>query len=177
MYNWVSPKTSKRESHIGGYGLFATYYIRKGEKVVVWGGHILRSSQLRELAVSTDGHETPVDISAVAVGRDFAIAKLHAEELDGGDYINHSCNPNCGIDGRITVVARRRIKPNEEITIDYAMVDLHLEYEFNCACGADSCRRVVTGNDWRREDLQRKYRGYFARPIQQQIDMQRVEPI
>ena len=37
-------------------------------------------------------------------------------------YINHSCDPNCRIsvrDGRIFVVAKRGIKPDEEFSYDY----------------------------------------------------------
>jgi len=37
-------------------------------------------------------------------------------------YINHSCAPNCraeGMRGRIVIVARRRIRPGEELTYHY----------------------------------------------------------
>lgn len=37
-------------------------------------------------------------------------------------YINHSCRPNCEIDiykNRVYVMARRAIKPGEELTYDY----------------------------------------------------------
>jgi hypothetical protein len=31
-----------------------------------------------------------------------------------------------------------------------------------CAREAAGCRGVITADDWRRKDLQRKYRGYFS---------------
>ena len=31
-----------------------------------------------------------------------------------------------------------------------------------CRCGAADCRRTITGEDWRRPDLQRKYGDHFA---------------
>jgi hypothetical protein len=38
-----------------------------------------------------------------------------------------------------------------------------------CHCGASTCRRIVTGQDWRRPDLQEKYRGYFSWYLEQKI--------
>jgi len=31
-----------------------------------------------------------------------------------------------------------------------------------CACGASTCRGVVTGQDWRKPELQRKYGDYMS---------------
>ena len=38
-------------------------------------------------------------------------------------FINHSCNPNTGIKGKVTVVALRDIKEGEELTIDYSTIE------------------------------------------------------
>jgi uncharacterized protein len=37
-------------------------------------------------------------------------------------------------------------------------------------CGAQSYRGMITGQDWRRRDLQEKYRGYMAWYLQRKID-------
>lgn len=29
-------------------------------------------------------------------------------------------------------------------------------------CGSPNCRKIVTGRDWQRADLQEKYRGFFS---------------
>jgi len=39
-----------------------------------------------------------------------------------------------------------------------------------CRCGAPTCRRIVTGKDWKRQDLQRKYRGLFSWYLERLID-------
>jgi len=33
---------------------------------------------------------------------------------------------------------------------------------FECECGAPNCRKIVTGKDWQRPELQRRYAGYFS---------------
>jgi SET domain-containing protein len=53
-------------------------------------------------------------------------------------YINHSCRPNCraeGPNGRIFIVARRRIKAGEELTYDYGReyFDKHIKPK-GCRC-------------------------------------------
>jgi hypothetical protein len=48
-----------------------------------------------------------------------------------------------------------------------------------CHCGAANCRRVITGQDWRRTELQEKYRDdmswYVQRKIRQESASTRVE--
>ena len=43
--------------------------------------------------------------------------------FDPADFVNHSCDPNCGIVGAVLLVARRAIEAGEEICFDYAMTD------------------------------------------------------
>ncbi len=60
--------------------------------------------------------------------------------------------------------------PNEELTFDYAMTDDEL-YEMPCQCGTTSCRQVITGFDWQKPEVQKKYHGYFSWFIQRKINM------
>jgi hypothetical protein len=76
-------------------------------------------------------------------------------------YSNHSCDPNLGLHGNIIFVALRDIRPGEELTHDWCMTDDDT-YETECTCGSANCRRVLTGKDWQRPELQARYRGYFA---------------
>jgi len=32
----------------------------------------------------------------------------------------------------------------------------------DCKCGAPDCRKILTGKDWQRADLQKRYAGYFS---------------
>jgi len=69
-------------------------------------------------------------------------AVTNAEELEDVDLVNHSCVPNCGMQGNFKIVAMRDIKSGEEITIDYAMVE-NSDYELECSCGSKTCRAAV----------------------------------
>jgi hypothetical protein len=39
-----------------------------------------------------------------------------------------------------------------------------------CECGAESCRGIITGTDWRKPEIQHKCGGYFSWFIQRRID-------
>ena len=107
-----------------------------------------RPPGLRPRSSTTSGR----DQASHRAGRGgFYLASLSANEPP--DYINHSCEPNAGLDGQITIVALHRIHAGEEVTIDYAMCDGTPYDEFDCACGALVCRGRVTGDDWRDPDI------------------------
>jgi hypothetical protein len=71
--------------------------------------------------------------------------------------------------GQIVLVAMREIAPGEEICFDYAMTDSYPYDEFACRCGSTRCRKRVTAADWRRIDLQERYRGFFSPYLQKRI--------
>lgn len=83
-------------------------------------------------------------------------------------FLNHSCEPNVGVQGQIVFVAMRDIAAGEELTHDWATTDDD-DYELECRCGASVCRRRITGQDWRRADLQEKYRGFFSSHLEEKI--------
>ncbi len=64
---------------------------------------------------------------------------------DHGRYVNHSCSATCLSPGHQFEIAVRDIEEGEELTDDYAT--LNLEYGFSCACGSATCRREVTPED------------------------------
>jgi uncharacterized protein len=76
-------------------------------------------------------------------------------------FINHSCEPNVGFAGNVVLVAMRDVRPDEELTTDYALFDDY-DGRMDCHCGAEACRAVIDGRDWQRPDLQRKYGTYFS---------------
>ena len=63
--------------------------------------------------------------------------------------------------GQIVFVAMRDIEAGEELTHDWATTDDD-DYQVECNCAAANCRKVLTGKDWQRTDLQRKYEGYMS---------------
>jgi uncharacterized protein len=161
--SYRSPKTEVRESKIHGRGLFATSDIAKDEIVAVKGGHIISREQLREEVTPLLG---PVEIQ---IDDDLFIAPVTTEEREGSMlYTNHSCNPSLGIRGEITFVAIRDIRAEEELTHDWAMTDDD-DYSVECNCGGASCRKILTGKDWQRPELQARYAGYFSEYLAKKI--------
>lgn len=144
----------------GGFGVYAIAPIRKGEIVVVWGGRVVNSRDLEEVSLVQKRHSIQVDEGHFLVPHD---------QSEVGDFINHSCEPNCGIKGQVSLVAMRAIFPGEEICYDYAMTDASDYDEFTCACGSMECRGRVTGTDWMNEFVQKKYDQYFSAYIKQKI--------
>jgi len=43
------------------------------------------------------------------------------------------------------------------------------DYAMQCGCGAETCS-MITGRDWRKPQIQRKYDGYFSWFIQRRIE-------
>jgi hypothetical protein len=153
--SYLSLKTAVGPSFIHSKGLFAVAPIKKGEVVCVKGGHIFTRQYLKDIADRLGPAE-------VQIGEDLFIGPLDEDEREGSMiYSNHSCDPNVGVQGQIVFVAMRDIEAGEELTHDWAMTDDDT-YEMECNCGAGNCRKVITGQDWRRRELQEKYKGFMS---------------
>jgi uncharacterized protein len=161
--SYRSPKTEVRQSKIHGRGLFAICDIAKNEIVAVKGGHVVDGKTLREKITPVLG---PVEIQ---IDDDLFIAPVTDEERELSMlYLNHSCDPNLGVRGEITFVAMRDIGAGEELTHDWAMTDDD-DDSTECNCGAPDCRQILTGKDWQRPDLQKRYAGYFSAYLARKI--------
>jgi uncharacterized protein len=158
-----SPKTEVRESPIHGRGLFATHAIATGEIVAVKGGHILTKEAWTAL-------ERELGAADIQIAEDLFIAPVRQDQRHGGMlYTNHSCDPNLAIQGQIVLVAMKDVAAGEELTIDWATTD-DLDYAMECKCASPRCRRIVTGKDWMKRELQERYRGWFCWFLQRKID-------
>jgi len=158
-----SPRTKVRPSPIQGLGLFAAEAIAEGEIVAVKGGYVLDRRTWARFAETLGPAE-------IQIADDLVIAPTSQDERDGGMlYTNHSCDPNIGIQGQIVFVAMRDIAAGEELTHDWATTDDE-DYEMTCRCGSPTCRGTITGQDWRRPELQEQYRGFFAWHLQRKIE-------
>lgn len=150
-----SDKVEKRASGIDGTGLFARAAIAQGEVVVAKGGHLFDRATRDRLSAELGPAE-------IQVAENLFLGPMTATEREGGMmHLNHSCEPNVGILGQILFVAMRDIAAGDELVMDYAMMDDD-DYQMPCACGTAHCRGTVTGQDWRRPELQARYAGYFS---------------
>lgn len=155
LTSYRSPKTVVRPSRIMGRGLFAALPITCQEIICVKGGHLLSKEEfVRYREVANDAE--------LQIADDLFLAPITEAEFESVMmFLNHSCEPNVGVQGQIVFVAMRDIAAGEELTLDYATID-HDAEPMDCHCGTASCRQVITGQDWQRPELQRKYGPYFA---------------
>lgn len=95
---------------------------------------------------------------------------------DPSYFRNHSCDPNTWMKDEVTSTARRNIKANEELTIDYATYIANENHTIiqECLCGSVKCRKRITGRDWKRPVLQDQYKGHFLPIINKRIAAQRA---
>ncbi|TDU01888.1 hypothetical protein EDD99_0270 [Streptomyces sp. 846.5] len=161
--SWITPKACKGlSSTIAGRGLFATESISAGEIVAVKGGHIVTTQALRALA-------DPLPNSEIQIADGLHLVALSPEEYEPVMlFINHCCEPNVGFAGNVVLVAMSDIDPGQELTTDYALFDDY-DGQMTCQCAAARCRGVIDGQDWRRADLQERYRGHFSWYLQRRI--------
>ncbi len=153
--SYISPKARVQPSPIHGRGLFAVAAFIPGEIAAVKGGHVFDRARLRQIARSLGPAE-------IQIAEDLFIGPLTSEEREGSMiYSNHSCDPNLGVRGQVVFVARRNIAAGEELTHDWAMTDDDDE-RTDCRCGSAMCRKLITGQDWRREELQARYTGHMS---------------
>ena len=112
------------ETKCTGMGLFAKSDINKDEIILVFKGKVVRDRYDSDYRVGPNwislGKETWLDLS-----------KGHKS-----NFINHSCNPNAGFRGKVTVVAMKPIKKDEEVTIDYSITEEDPYWKMKCRCGS-----------------------------------------
>lgn len=162
MLVWFSDKVETFSSAIEGTGLRARAPIASGELIVVKGGHVFHRAARDELAKTLGPSEIQID-------DDLFIGPIAPQERDNAMmYLNHSCDPNVGVIGQICFHAMKEIMEGEELAFDYATGDDD-DWEMACNCGADQCRRRVTGQDWRLPELQERYKGWFSAYLARKI--------
>ncbi len=165
--SYRSPKTEVRPSPIEGRGLFAIAAIAKDEIVAVKGGSIFTREALAPLRLLLGSAEIQIE-------ENLFIGPARAEEREASMiFSNHSCEPNLGLSGQIGFVAMRNIAAEEELTHDWAMTDDD-DDQMHCACGTARCRRIVTGKDWQRPELQTRYGTYFSSYLLEKIRKMRA---
>lgn len=163
--NYLSSLAEMRPAGSAGFGSYAVFPIPAGTIVATFGGTLVDRATFDTHSADRRSRSIQIDDDAFLLG---------PADREPGDAVNHSCEPNCGMGGAAQVVAMRDIAPGEPITFDYAMADGSDYDEFDCACGASSCRGRVTGNDWRDLSLQARYAGYLSPYLVRRINAARV---
>jgi SET domain-containing protein len=141
-----------------GLGLFATKSIRKREYIVTYRGRKITNEEADRLEARGSRYMFEINSRWTIDG---------SSRTNRGRYVNHSCRPNSEAverrGGVIVYVARRKIKPDEEITVDYGK-DYFDSFITKARCRCDKCRE-------RRAERQSKYRARVKRALMRKKPM------
>ncbi len=132
-----------------GKGVFAKETIRKGEVIAVFDAPIM-DDDFEPWTEDLFNH-------AIQVG-----PKLWRDSLGIARYVNHSCDPNCGIKGTNRIVAMRKIEKGEQITWDYEMTEMNKVWKMKCRCGSELCRKSIGHHKNMPLNIRKKYSGYIS---------------
>ena len=142
-------------------GVFATEPIAAGTTVAAFGGIVVDGAELRALGDSVAHHALQID-------DDLFLASV--PPFDPADFVNHSCDPNCGIVGGVLLVTRRAVAAGEEICFDYAMTDSDDYDEFTCLCDTGRVPRRRARHRLEARRAAHRYDGWFSAYIASQLD-------
>jgi SET domain len=165
---WVHDNVVRRRINRYGtwcFGLFACRPIPRLTPIIIFSGKIVTGKQIENvthreqemsLQIDTDLWQIPNNAGIVQNG----FNDMESESFETGDFINHSCNPNCGMLDSIRVITMRDVAVDEELTFDYAMTNTGqrniVAETVECRCGDASagnslqCRGVITPLDYQK---------------------------
>lgn len=143
-------KVALRRTKKFGKGVFAKSPIIKGELIAKFDGTIY-DDDFEEWTRDLQNH-------TIQVGR-----SRWRDSKGLARFINHSCDPNCGIKGLYNVVAMRDIKKGEQITWDYEMTEKSDWWRMRCKCGSPLCRKWIGNYKNMPKKIRQKYKGFISR--------------
>ncbi len=139
----------RTKNSIQGNGLFTTELIPKGtlvweldeptynwEEILTWDAGRRRDFDHYGFQCGVDRYSLPEGMSREA---------------------NHSCDPNTWWSGSDSIITKRDIEPDEEVTYDYSSCDIDLVFEMECTCGSSNCRKTISNLDYLDLHWQKQY--------------------
>ena len=141
-----------------GLGIFAMRSFAAGEDCFEVIGRLVTDRQMARLS-QTDRNNT------FRYNKDLYLSPKG--EL--GDFLNHSCRPNCHVEkrkNRLFVVATRPIRPREELVMDYSTIIGNDDvWIMACGCQNTNCRGIIGQFKDLPETVKARYRRLNAVPI------------
>ena len=143
-----------QRSGVHGHGLFTRDFIPQDARIIEYVGVRITKAEARRREAKRLARK-----SAGAAGCVYIFELNRRHDLDGdvpwnaARRINHGCEPNCEAQldrGRIWIVARRDLAPDEELTFDYGFSYADWQ-EHPSRCGAARCAGFIVnaGQRWR----------------------------
>jgi SET domain-containing protein len=127
-----------------GQGVFTLRHHEAGEKILYFKGNIVDLDDVEDHG------------KYLQVGKHLFLGS--SGELD--DFINHSCEPNCGValrQGKILLISISEIQPKEELTFDYSTWMAYDYWEMDCLCGNTHCRKKIKDFKYLPRELRQNY--------------------
>ncbi|MBI5838849.1 MAG: SET domain-containing protein-lysine N-methyltransferase [Chloroflexi bacterium] len=158
LETWIDPRQDIRPSDIHGLGIFAREPVRQGEPIEIIGGDLMTDDELRAFQQITGR------FNAMQIDEDLHLVEHPAITQQRLGSMNHACDSNLWLADEVTLMARRDIAADEELTVDYALFSAQPDWVMDsaCRCGSPFCRGVITGNDWKLKEVQERYRDHFT---------------
>ena len=163
---WVHGEVTVRPSPIAGNGLFATADLAVGTVVIRLGGRLVSSAHLTALIAASSAEPDAPYVDTITVDEDLHLVLPPSTMVHFG---NHSCDPTLWHVGPYEIAARRAIGAGEELTVDYGTQSGAGGFSMRCSCRSPLCRGAVSSDDWRRPELQNRYRGHWVPALENRI--------
>lgn len=163
---WVHGGVTVSRSAIEGDGLFATDDLVTGTPVIRLAGRLVSSAELADFIAASDADPAAPYVDTITVYEDAHLVLPPASVVH---FANHSCDPNLWHVGPYEIAARRDIRAGEELTVDYATNSGADGFWMTCTCRSSLCRGEVSSDDWRRPELQDRYRGHWVPALQDRL--------
>lgn len=132
-----------------GKSVFADELIRPGEIILQFHGELYTRDQY---LYSLDPHNNHF----LQIGENL----YQGPSSSPDNFINHSCDPNCGLlylDHGVYLRAIREIGRGDELTFDYSTSMDEDHWEMECLCGEELCRGRVRDFKHLPTSIQHKY--------------------
>ena len=137
-----------KKSNIDNKGLYAAKNIKYGKIIINYKGKLITKKE-------TDTNPKYDNDKAI-----YLFNLNNRYDLDGdfkyndARLINHSCNPNCEVEGKglkLWITAIKDIKKGEELSYDYGFGYDEDYKQFVCKCGSKNCVGYIVreGSRWR----------------------------
>ena len=132
-----------------GKSIVANRDFKKNEYIVEFCGKLFTCKQLPTPYNGDDDHYIQIE-SDLYIGP--------SGDLD--DFVNHSCNPNSGIkvtNKKVVLITIKNIQKGQEITFDYSTTMDEDDWEMDCNCGSQYCRKMIRDFKYLSKEIQEKY--------------------
>ena len=121
-------------------GLFARQDIARGEVIGCFDGRasLFKVDDKGRLDTGSFGFKDLIQLKRVG---DWVLALAPVDGFEGIDFANHSCKANAMLRQGVVMVARRRIRAGEQVTLDYREMDVVPE-GIQCWCDVPNRCRI-----------------------------------